>query len=60
MIDAIRDGDLISRKYRTDDAVERFNAIAETKTELSRWFNWCRPDYSAADNLKWIQDCQRL
>lgn len=60
MIEFYRPGELVFRKYREEDVVERFKAIEETKAELSKWYNCCHPGYSDRENRKWIKNCARL
>jgi RimJ/RimL family protein N-acetyltransferase len=31
-----------------------FEAVIESKEELSRWMHWCHPDYSAGETKQWV------
>lgn len=37
------------------DAPEVFRAIDESRAEVSRWMDWCRPTYGLHDAEEWIR-----
>lgn len=37
------------------DVAAVFEAIEESKIEVSRWMDWCRTDYTPADARSWIE-----
>jgi hypothetical protein len=50
--------ELIARPYRPDDAPALTEAVLESHASLSRWLDWCRPDYGLADAEQWIAACE--
>lgn len=49
----ISDDFIILRKYNQEDLFDRYTAIKENLTEISKWLSFCRPDYSENQNLLW-------
>jgi RimJ/RimL family protein N-acetyltransferase len=41
--------------YTLDDAQPVFEAVNESRAELSRWMPWCHPTYSLQDSRSWVQ-----
>jgi ribosomal-protein-serine acetyltransferase len=50
MIDGIQ-----LRRYRPDDIDAVYEAVIESRVELSRWMPWCHPDYSRDDAVWWVE-----
>lgn len=50
-----RDGRLVLRPYEMGDAPDIYEAVATSKNELSRWLNWCTPQYSIRDTRHWLR-----
>ena len=46
---------LVLRPYHPDDAPGVYQAVVRSKAELSRWFDWCTPEYSIQDAEGWLQ-----
>jgi ribosomal-protein-serine acetyltransferase len=46
--------DIDIRPLERRDVASVFEAIDESKTEVGRWMDWCRDDYSPADAEAWI------
>jgi len=42
------------RRYRPDDVDAVYEAVIESKPELTRWSWWCRDDYARQDALTWV------
>ncbi len=38
---------------------ELYEAIVESKDELSPWMEWLHPDYSLADAERWAMNCRK-
>jgi ribosomal-protein-serine acetyltransferase len=38
---------------------ELYDAVVESKNELSRWLEWCHPDYSLAEAEQWVAHCRK-
>jgi ribosomal-protein-serine acetyltransferase len=49
------DGKLLLRPYEFDDAEAVFAAAEASRAELSRWMDWCTPDYSIEDTYDWYK-----
>lgn len=47
------------RPPRPSDAEALFDAIRESRAELSRWMSWFRPRYGIADAREWISRSTR-
>jgi RimJ/RimL family protein N-acetyltransferase len=45
---------LLLRAFRLDDADEIYQAVCESKAELSRWLPWCHAAYSPSDTLEFL------
>lgn len=43
------------RPLERSDAPAVFDAIEESRLELSRWMDWCRPTYSFTDTEAWLE-----
>ncbi len=43
------------RKYKNQDIPAFYEAVMESKAEISRWLPWCNADYSFEDTQNWIQ-----
>src|SRR5690606_4798237 len=41
------------------DAPAVFRAVDESRVEISRWMDWCRPTYALADAEEWIRSTLR-
>jgi len=59
-------GRLAERRPRVDirplemrDAPAVFRAVDESRVEISRWMDWCRPTYALADAEEWIRSTLR-
>ena len=48
-----RDIDL--RQYQPDDVDAIYEAVMESKVELSPWMPWCHADYSRQDAVTWVE-----
>lgn len=55
----LRNENIFLRRYRVKDITERYRAIEDSRADISRWFSWCHPNYSEADNELWIRDCDQ-
>jgi RimJ/RimL family protein N-acetyltransferase len=42
------------RPIRVDDVDALYEAVDESRDELSRWFGWCHPVYSREDTAAWL------
>ncbi len=49
--------ELIARPYRPGDALALCSAVRESIDSLSRWLDWCHPDYGLGDAERWIDTC---
>jgi RimJ/RimL family protein N-acetyltransferase len=49
--------ELVARPYRAQDAPLLLAAVRESIGSLSRWLDWCRPDYGLADAEQWVAVC---
>ena len=43
------------RPFEMRDAPEVFRAIDESRVEVSRWMDWCRPTYGLRETEEWIR-----
>ncbi|TWU21959.1 GNAT family N-acetyltransferase [Bythopirellula polymerisocia] len=43
------------RRYQLSDVDAIWEAVQESRAELSRWMTWCHEDYSLEDNRKWVE-----
>lgn len=43
------------RRYRPDDIAAVFEAVSESKPELSLWMPWCHPEYALQDAAWWVE-----
>jgi RimJ/RimL family protein N-acetyltransferase len=50
--------ELLARPYRPPDAPALTQAVHESREGLSRWLDWCHPDYGLGDAERWIADCE--
>lgn len=50
MIDGIQ-----LRRYRHDDIDPVYEAVIESRVELSQWMPWCHADYSRANSAWWVE-----
>jgi ribosomal-protein-serine acetyltransferase len=41
----------------SDCASDLFEAVEESRREISPWMHWCHPDYSIADTRQWVSSC---
>ncbi len=41
--------------YVIDDVPRLFEAVIESKAQLSEWLPWCHPDYSIDDSRSWVE-----
>jgi RimJ/RimL family protein N-acetyltransferase len=48
------DGRLVLRPYEMDDAPAIYQAVDISRNELSRWLDWCTPQYSIRDTKDWL------
>ena len=53
MDNQISDNYITLRKYKQGDLADRYLAIKENLTEISKWLAFCKPDYSEQQNLLW-------
>jgi RimJ/RimL family protein N-acetyltransferase len=44
------------RRYKESDVSEFFNAVIESKEEVSKWLPWCSDHYSIEDTIEWIKE----
>ena len=42
------------RRYKKEDVLPFYEAVSESKVELSKWFQWCHDDYSLNDAREWV------
>lgn len=47
------------RPLEMRDVLAVFRAIDESRVEISRWMDWCRPTYGPGDAEEWIQSSLR-
>lgn len=47
------------RPLEMRDAPAVYRAVDESRVEISRWMDWCRPTYSVHDAMEWIGSCLR-
>ena len=47
--------DILLRQYRSDDVDAIYEAVMESKAELSPWMPWCHTDYSREDAVTWVE-----
>src|SRR5450432_2472965 len=38
-----------------EDVIPHYEAVVESKNELSPWMPWCHPGYSIEDSRSWIE-----
>jgi len=43
------------RPLEMRDALDVFRAVDESRAEVSRWMDWCRPTYALHDAEEWIR-----
>jgi len=43
------------RPLQMRDALAVFRAVDESRVEISRWMDWCRPTYALQDAEEWIR-----
>ena len=43
------------RKYQSDDVDTIYEAVTESKAELSPWMMWCHENYSCKDAETWVE-----
>lgn len=43
------------RRYSPDDVDAIYDAVTESKAELTRWMPWCHPEYSREDAAVWVE-----
>ena len=43
------------RQYQADDVDAIYEAVMESKVELSPWMSWCHADYSRHDAATWVE-----
>ena len=43
------------RPYRLDDVDAVYEAVVESKAELSRWMPWCHAGYARTDAALWVE-----
>lgn len=48
------------RAYQPADAQQLWEAARESVGEVSRWLDWCHPEYSMAEAVQWTQSRGRL
>ncbi len=53
----LRDGALVLRPYRLEDAAQLYAAAHESIESVGRWLPWCHAGYTEADSLAWINYC---
>ena len=46
---------ILLRPYRLDDIDGMYEAICESIPEISRWMDWCHPDYKREESETWIK-----
>ena len=52
-----RDGDILVRPLRAEDAPALYAAVQDSVESLSYWFPWCSPRYSLADAQARVARC---
>ncbi len=45
---------ILLRAFRLEDATAIYDAVCESKPELSRWLPWCGADYGQNDTLEFL------
>ena len=45
---------LLLRAFRLEDADEIYQAVCESKPELTRWLPWCHAEYAPSDTLEFL------
>jgi RimJ/RimL family protein N-acetyltransferase len=45
---------LLLRAFRLEDADEIYQAVCESKPELTRWLPWCHTEYAPSDTLEFL------
>ncbi len=43
------------RRYQPDDVDAIYDAVMESKVELSHWMSWCHDAYSRNDVIAWVE-----
>ena len=44
------------RKYKESDIAGFYEAVIESKREISKWLPWCHDNYSIDETKKWIKE----
>lgn len=44
------------RQYKEEDIPSFYQAVIESKAEISKWLPWCHENYSLEDATKWINE----
>ncbi|HTD17056.1 MAG TPA: GNAT family protein [Chthoniobacterales bacterium] len=58
--DSISDGGRIALvAVEAGQAKELYEAIVESRAELSPWMEWVHPEYSIAETEQWVAHCQK-
>lgn len=47
--------DIQIRRYRPEDVDALYEAVIESKAELTRWSWWCHDNYARQDALTWVE-----
>jgi RimJ/RimL family protein N-acetyltransferase len=54
MKEEVSDNFVTLRRYHADDALRLYEAVRESIPEISRWMDWCHPDYSMSESATWV------
>jgi len=46
---------ILLRAFRLDDAEAIYEAVVESKQQLSRWLSWCHDKYAIADTIEFLK-----
>ena len=58
--DSISDGGRIALvPVEESQTKELYDAVAESRAELSPWMEWLHPEYSIADTEQWVTHCRK-
>lgn len=50
----LKEGPVLLRPFRSDDAELLYSAVRDSLDELGRWLPWCHEDYSRKDAKGWV------
>ena len=58
MNSVVTDNSVRIRRYKPDDVDAIYDAVEESKAELSIWLPWCHDTYSRNDAVEWVESRQ--